>query len=87
MIAFVFYTSCWTWTGQRQTQKYREKYINAILSQEIGWFDSVGAGQLSTKVADLCGLLQDGITEKAANMIQVRLGKTSGFILLECPLA
>jgi ATP-binding cassette, subfamily B (MDR/TAP), member 1 len=42
-------------TGERQTQRLREKYVHAILSQEIGWFDSVGATELSTKVADVIG--------------------------------
>lgn len=40
-------------TGERQTQKFREKYVNAILSQEIGWFDNCGANELSTRVAEL----------------------------------
>eukprot|EP01034_Spumella_vulgaris_P028668 gene28668-35567_t len=40
---------CWSVTGERQTQKFRERYVNAILSQEIGWFDSCGAGELSTR--------------------------------------
>eukprot|EP01031_Cornospumella_fuschlensis_P050362 gene50362-61615_t len=33
---------CWSATGERQTQRFRERYVNALLSQEIGWFDTVG---------------------------------------------
>jgi ATP-binding cassette subfamily B (MDR/TAP) protein 1 len=61
---------CWTYTGERQTQKFREKYVNAILSQEIGWFDTCGAGELSTRVAELCGKIQDGLGRKVGDSIQ-----------------
>ena len=42
---------CWALVGERQTQRFRMKYVRAILSQEIGWFDTTGAAQLPTKVA------------------------------------
>jgi ABC-type multidrug transport system fused ATPase/permease subunit len=48
----------WTRTGERQTQRFRENYVKAILSQEIGWFDTSGANELSTKVAELTGKIQ-----------------------------
>lgn len=48
----------WTRTGERQTQRFRENYVKAILSQEIGWFDISGANELSTKVAELTGKIQ-----------------------------
>lgn len=34
------------------------KYVRAILSQEVGWFDTCGAAQLSTRVADLTGKVE-----------------------------
>jgi ATP-binding cassette subfamily B (MDR/TAP) protein 1 len=46
---------CWSAAGERQTQKFRMKYVRAILSQEIGWFDTCGAAELSTQVAELTG--------------------------------
>lgn len=62
----------WAWsaTGERQTQKFRERYVNSVLSQEIGWFDSCGAGELSTKLAELVGKLQDGMGRKIGDLIQ-----------------
>jgi hypothetical protein len=33
--------------------------VNAVLSQEIGWFDTCGASELSTKLADLIGKVLD----------------------------
>lgn len=61
---------CWTYTGERQAQKFRERYVNAILAQEIGWFDDCGAGELSTRVAEVIGKIQDGIGRKVGDSIQ-----------------
>lgn len=44
--------------------------MNAILSQEIGWFDTCGAGELATRVAELCGKIQDGTGRKVGDSIQ-----------------
>lgn len=60
----------WSYTGERQTQRFRERYVNAILSQEIGWFDTCGAGELSTRVAELTGKIQDGMGRKVGDLIQ-----------------
>jgi len=49
-------------TGERQTQKFREKYVNAILSQEIGWFDNCGANELASNVPELIGKVGNHIT-------------------------
>jgi ATP-binding cassette subfamily B (MDR/TAP) protein 1 len=63
-------TGCWGITGERQAQKFRENYVKAILSQEIGWFDMVGANQLATKLADMSGQLRDGMSYKTADFLQ-----------------
>ncbi len=49
---------CWTAAGERQTQKFREQYVRAVLSQEIGWFDTCGASELSTKLAEIVGKVE-----------------------------
>ena len=61
---------CWTYTGERQAQKFRERYVNAILAQEIGWFDDCGAGELSTRVAEVIGKIQDGSGRKIGDALQ-----------------
>jgi len=61
---------CWTVVGERQTQKLREQYVSSILRQEIGWFDTGNASELSTKVADLSGKVQDGVGRKLSDCIQ-----------------
>ena len=66
------FCQCWCWmiAGERQTQRFREKYVGSILSQEIGWFDINGAGELSTKVVDLTGKVKDGMGRKVGDMMQ-----------------
>ena len=41
---------CWSLVGERITKRFRVRYVEAILKQEIGWFDTEGAGQMTTKV-------------------------------------
>ena len=60
----------WTIAGERISTQYREKYVKAILSQEIGWFDMNGPSELATKVADSTSILQDGLTRKASDLFQ-----------------
>jgi ABC-type multidrug transport system fused ATPase/permease subunit len=60
----------WSITGERQTQKFRMRYVRSILSQEIGWFDTCGASELSSNVAELTGKVQDGIGRKVGDMSQ-----------------
>jgi len=60
----------WTKAGENMSQKFREAYVTAILRQEIGWFDSNGAGELPTKVADLSGRMQDGLSRKVGDLFQ-----------------
>jgi ATP-binding cassette, subfamily B (MDR/TAP), member 1 len=62
--------ACWSHAGERMSQKLRERYVKAILSQEIGWFDLNGPGEMATKVADLSGYVQDGTTRKVGDMFQ-----------------
>jgi ABC-type multidrug transport system fused ATPase/permease subunit len=61
---------CWTYFGERLTQKFREKYVSAVLAQEIGWFDARGAKELPTRVTELCGKIQDGMGRKLGDAIQ-----------------
>ena len=44
------YTTVWVYTGEINTKRIREKYLQAILHQEIAYFDSVGAGEITTRI-------------------------------------
>jgi len=72
---------CWTYTGERQTQKFRERYVNAILAQEIGWFDDCGAGELSTRVTEVIGKIQDGSGRKIGDTLQYLTQVIGSYVL------
>lgn len=65
----ILQVSCMTFVGERNAHRLREKYVKSILAQEVGWFDTVGAAELSTKVTDYCGKLQDGMGNKIGDLI------------------
>lgn len=60
---------------------FRERYVNSILGQEIGWFDTCGAGELSTKVASLSGQVQDGLGRKVGELFQYASQIVSSFVI------
>ena len=47
-----------SYTGERMTQKIREAYLRAVLRQNIAFFDSVGAGEVATRVTADMNLIQ-----------------------------
>jgi ATP-binding cassette subfamily B (MDR/TAP) protein 1 len=71
---------CWTMTGERQSQKLREKYVHSILSQEIAWFDMLSAAELSTKVAEYTGKVEDGLCRKVGDLTQYIFQLIGSFI-------
>ena len=52
------------YTGEHISQKIREHYLAAILRQNVGFFDKLGAGEITTRITADTNLVQDGISEK-----------------------
>ncbi|KAH8129751.1 ATP-binding cassette, subfamily B (MDR/TAP), member 1 [Trichoderma asperellum] len=52
------------YTGEHITQKIRQEYLKAILRQNIAYFDNLGAGEITTRIAADTNLIQDGISQK-----------------------
>ncbi|ETW04341.1 hypothetical protein H310_04637 [Aphanomyces invadans] len=61
--------ACWSITASRQGKRIKQEYIQAILRQEIGWFDVNNPMELATKVADTTLIIQDGIGRKVGDGI------------------
>jgi ATP-binding cassette subfamily B (MDR/TAP) protein 1 len=40
----------WVHTGEVTTKRLRERYLRAILRQDIAFFDNVGAGEVATRI-------------------------------------
>lgn len=65
-IAIYISTVGFIYTGEHIAQKIREEYLKAILRQNIGYFDKLGAGEITTRITADTNLVQDGISEKVA---------------------
>ena len=40
----------WVYTGEVNAKRIREKYLRAVLRQDIAFFDKVGAGEVTTRI-------------------------------------
>lgn len=44
------YMVIWVYTGEVNAKRLRERYLRAILRQDIAYFDNVGAGEVATRI-------------------------------------
>jgi ATP-binding cassette subfamily B (MDR/TAP) protein 1 len=40
----------WVYTGEVNAKRIRERYLQAVLRQNIAFFDNVGAGEVATRI-------------------------------------
>jgi len=57
-------------TGEIQAGRYRKNYLKAIVRQNIAYFDTIGSGQVATRITNDTASVQEAISEKLGNMIQ-----------------
>ncbi|EMC97085.1 hypothetical protein BAUCODRAFT_69121 [Baudoinia panamericana UAMH 10762] len=57
-------TAGFIYVGEHISAKIREHYLASILRQNIGYFDKLGAGEITTRITADTNLVQDGISEK-----------------------
>ena len=72
---------CWMVTSERQGIACRKQYLKSLLSQEIGWFDTINQSELSTKFATDSFAFQEAIGEKVSNLIMTIAMFIAGFII------
>ncbi|CAM6127718.1 unnamed protein product [Calypogeia fissa] len=74
--------SCWMWTGERQSGKMRAKYLKAMLSQDVGFFDTdISTGEIVSRISSDTVLVQDAISEKAGNYAHYMARFIAGFAI------
>jgi ABC transporter transmembrane region len=44
------YMYTWVYTGEAASKRIRERYLKAILRQDIAFFDKVGPGEVTTRI-------------------------------------
>ena len=69
------------YTGEHIAQKIREQYLKAILRQNIGYFDKLGAGEITTRITADTNLVQDGLSEKIALTLSAIATFVTAFII------
>ena len=40
----------WAYTGEVNAKRIRERYFQAVLRQDVAYFDNVGAGEVTTRI-------------------------------------
>ncbi|CAI0453348.1 unnamed protein product [Linum tenue] len=61
---------CWMYSGERQVSSLRKKYLEAVLKQDVGFFDTdARTGDIVFSVSTDTLLVQDAISEKVGNFI------------------
>lgn len=44
------YMTTWVYSGEMNAKRIRERYLRAVLRQDIAFFDNVGAGEVATRI-------------------------------------
>ena len=57
-------TVIFIYTGEHISGKIREHYLESCMKQNIGFFDKLGAGEVTTRITADTNLIQEGISEK-----------------------
>lgn len=65
---------CWMYASQRQVARLRLKFLNTVLRQDIGAFDTeLTTGKVLTGISNHMSLIQDTIGEKVHKLIPVNI--------------
>ncbi|RLN69316.1 hypothetical protein BBJ28_00027152, partial [Nothophytophthora sp. Chile5] len=81
MIAAFLQVSCWSLTASRQAKRIRSKYVTAILTKEIGWFDVNDPQQLASRVAESSVAIEEGMGGKLGDALHCVALFISGMII------
>ncbi|GKT51872.1 ABC transporter 1 [Colletotrichum spaethianum] len=63
------YTTSWSVLSQRLAQRFREKYFQSLLRQDVGFFESRQAGEVSSRLNSDIQTIQTGTSEKVGMFI------------------
>jgi len=50
LVCTYLYMCIWVYTGEVNAKRVREHYLQAVLRQDIAYFDKVGAGEVATRI-------------------------------------
>lgn len=80
-IVIYVYMAVFVYTGEVITQRIRIEYLRAILRQDMAYFDTLGAGEITTRIQSDIQLIQDGISDKLPLMVAFISTFIAGFVV------
>ncbi|XP_062218589.1 ABC transporter B family member 9-like isoform X2 [Phragmites australis] len=81
-VASFLQVSCWTVAGERQSTRLRSLYLEAVLRQDIEFFDvEMTTGEAASRMSADTVLIQDALGEKVGKYIQLLTTFVGGFII------
>ncbi|GAP87440.1 putative ABC multidrug transporter mdr1 [Rosellinia necatrix] len=80
-VAVYIATVGFIYTGEHISAKIREHYLESCMRQNIGFFDKMGAGEVTTRITADTNLVQDGISEKVSLTLSAIATFLSAFII------
>lgn len=63
------YTTCWSNLGERLVRKMRQRYLRAVLRQDMTFFDTLKPGEVGTRLSADLLTIQNGTSEKMGILI------------------
>lgn len=75
------YSAAWVYTGEEVTRRIREAFLGATLRQEIAYFDTEGAGSITTRLQSDTHLIQEGISDKVPMSVMFIATFITGFVV------
>ncbi|KAI1265157.1 ABC transporter [Xylariaceae sp. FL1019] len=69
------------YTGEHISAKIREHYLESCMRQNIGFFDNMGSGEVTTRITADTNLVQDGISEKTSLTLTSIATFVSAFVI------
>nr|XP_006814548.1 PREDICTED: multidrug resistance protein 1-like [Saccoglossus kowalevskii] len=73
--------ACFVTTSERQAYRMRTVCFDAVLKQEIGWFDTHPSGEITTRLNDDVNKVKGGIGDKLGQFFQFFSTFIAGFIV------
>jgi ATP-binding cassette subfamily B (MDR/TAP) protein 1 len=80
-VATYTYMYIWVYTAEVNAKRIRERYLQAVLRQDIAFFDNVGSGEVATRIETDTHLVQQGMSEKVALVVNFLAAFVTGFVL------
>ena len=69
------------YTGEHISGKIRAHYLEACMRQNIGFFDKLGSGEVTTRITADTNLVQDGISEKVGLTLNATATFVTAFVI------